>query len=82
MIVKPGAVTEVGEASFAMLNDPKAGEKHYIPATDQVIAHTFVVPAGGKHTLSMKAPAEAGEYPFICTFPGHWQAMRGVLIVE
>ena len=82
VIVKPGAVAEVGEASFAMLNDPKAGEKHYIPETDKVIAHTFVVPAGGEHTLNMVAPEVAGEYPFICTFPGHWQAMHGVLVVE
>ena len=31
VIVKPGAVQTVGNASFKMLNDPKAGEKSYVP---------------------------------------------------
>ena len=25
---------------------------------------------------------EPGDYPFICTFPGHWVTMRGVLKVQ
>ncbi|MFT4549004.1 MAG: azurin [Verrucomicrobiales bacterium] len=82
VIVKPRAVEQVGMASFAMLNDPDAGKKHYIPETESVIAHTFVVPAGSQHTLHLKAPSEPGDYPYICTFPGHWQAMRGVLKVQ
>ena len=28
------------------------------------------------------APTEPGEYPFVCSFPGHWMTMRGVLRVE
>ena len=82
VLVKPGTIEEVGTASFSMLNDPDAGKKHYIPATDSVLAYTFVVPAGSQHTLHFKAPSEPGSYPYICTFPGHWQAMRGVLEVE
>jgi len=23
-----------------------------------------------------------GRYPYLCTFPGHWKLMNGVLIVE
>ena len=81
VIVQPGGVEEVGTRSFAMLNDPDAGKKHYIPESDKVITNTFVVPAGGQHTLHFKAPTTPGDYPYICTFPGHWQAMRGVLKV-
>ena len=47
-----------------------------------VLAYTFVVPPGGTHVTHFRAPAEAGAYPYICTFPGHWQAMQGVLVVE
>lgn len=82
VIVKPGCAEEVGTASFAMLNDPDAGEKHYIPGSDSVISHSFVVPAGSQHTLHLRAPEEPGDYPYICTFPGHWQAMRGVLRIR
>jgi azurin len=24
---------------------------------------------------------QAGEYPYVCTFPGHWRIMNGVLQV-
>ena len=82
VLVKPGTVEEVGTKSFAMLNDPDAGKEHYVPETASVLAHTFVVPAGGQHTLHFKVPNRPGDYPYICTFPGHWQAMQGVLVVE
>ncbi|MCB1209408.1 MAG: hypothetical protein KDK97_08785 [Verrucomicrobiales bacterium] len=25
---------------------------------------------------------EKGDYPYLCTFPGHWMVMNGVLKVE
>jgi len=81
VLVRPGTVEEVGTASFAMLNDPDAGKKHYVPAGESVIAHTFVVAPGNQHSLHLRAPSAPGDYPYICTFPGHWQAMRGVLRV-
>jgi uncharacterized protein len=30
----------------------------------------------------MTAPATPGEYPYVCTFPGHFLLMNGVLVVE
>jgi len=27
-------------------------------------------------------PEITGDYPFVCTFPGHWQTMNGVMTVE
>ena len=32
-------------------------------------------------TIEFTAPAEPGDYPYICTFPGHWRLMNGVLHV-
>jgi azurin len=48
---------------------------------DQVIASTPII--GPKETaeVSFKAPA-AGEYPFVCSFPGHVALMKGTLIVK
>ncbi len=28
------------------------------------------------------APAVPGRYPHLCTFPGHWMVMNGVMVVE
>ena len=50
---------------------------------DQVLAKTDL--AGGGETVEVvfKAPAAAGDYPYVCTFPGHFQAgMRGTLVVK
>jgi azurin len=50
---------------------------------DQVIAKTALAGAGETVEVSFKAPAAAGKYPYVCTFPGHFQAgMRGTLNVK
>lgn len=82
VLVKPGSMQSVGEASFQMLNDPKAGEKHYVPDSTEVIAYIPVINPGAEHILHFRAPAEPGDYPYICTFPGHWMAMNGILRVK
>ena len=33
-------------------------------------------------TISFRAPATPGRYPYLCTFPGHWMVMNGEMIVE
>lgn len=65
----------MGEASFKMLNDPKAG-KSYGPDLPEVMAFIPVINLETEHVLHFRAPKEPGDYPYICTFPGHWQAMR------
>lgn len=81
VIVQPGATAKVGALSFAMLNDPAAGEKHYVPDTSEVFAFTHIINPEQRHTAHFRAPAAPGDYPFVCTFPGHWQAMQGVFRV-
>jgi azurin len=50
---------------------------------DQVIAKTALAGAGETVDVTFKVPGVAGEYPFVCTFPGHFQAgMRGTLAVK
>jgi azurin len=60
-------------------------ETDFIPKemTDQVIAKTALAGAGETVEVSFKAPGKAGSYPYVCTFPGHFQAgMRGNLVVK
>ncbi|MBX2797483.1 MAG: azurin [Myxococcales bacterium] len=60
-----------------------AAANDYIPQdlAGQIIAHTKVIGGGESVTVEFDAPA-AGEYPFLCTFPGHYAMMNGVFVVE
>ena len=63
----------------------QARQTDFIPdeMKDQVIAKTALAGAGETVEVSFKAPAAAGKYPYVCTFPGHFQAgMRGTLNVN
>jgi azurin len=62
-----------------------AAATEYIPAAlaDQVIAKTKLLGPKQSQEITFKAPAVAGEYPFLCTFPAHFlSGMKGVLVVN
>jgi len=66
-----------------MLTDAKMADRGYIPNSKTVLAHTALTkPNNGTSTVTFKAPKEPGDYPYICSFPGHWQMMQGVLRVK
>ena len=54
----------------------------YIPKTENVLFHTKMVPPIAGETLRFLAPKTPGAYPYICTFPGHWTIMKGVMVVK
>ena len=57
----------------------------FIPADKKadIIAHTELAGAGETVEVTFKVPAAAGDYPYICSFPGHYQAgMKGTLTVK
>ncbi|MCR9200343.1 MAG: plastocyanin/azurin family copper-binding protein [Planctomycetaceae bacterium] len=81
VLVQPGAYETIGKAAFAMLNDPTAIDRQYVPESDDVITHTAVVFPRESSSTKFVVPSEPGAYPFLCTFPGHWQSMRGQLVV-
>ena len=47
-----------------------------------VLFHTSMVKPSTTVALRFLAPRKPGEYPSLCTYPGHWLIMRGVMIVE
>ncbi|MFN6374604.1 MAG: PVC-type heme-binding CxxCH protein [Chitinophagia bacterium] len=81
VFTKPGAMEKVGRAGDAMMKDEKGAEKNYVPAIPEVLYSTPLVNPGQSFKLTFKAPAKAGDYPFVCTFPGHWSIMNGVMKV-
>ncbi|RAJ93138.1 putative membrane-bound dehydrogenase-like protein [Larkinella arboricola] len=81
VIVKPGSAEKVGEAADAMASLKDGFEKHFVPSTPDVLFATPLVNSGKSFRLEFKAPTQPGEYPFICSFPGHWRVMQGILTV-
>jgi azurin len=37
---------------------------------------------GEVEVIKFKAPAKPGIHQFVCTFPGHYAMMRGVMVVK
>ncbi|MEO8593511.1 MAG: PVC-type heme-binding CxxCH protein [Candidatus Solibacter sp.] len=79
--VRPGSVEEVGELVNIMAKATDAAERSYIPPSQDVLVWTNMVEAGQKGTLEFIAPTTAGDYPYLCTFPGHWKTMQGMMKV-
>jgi azurin len=81
VVVKPGALDAVGVLADALARTPDAAERNYIPPTPDVIASTKLVDPTQSFTLEFTAPRQTGDYPYICTFPGHWRMMQGTMKV-
>ncbi len=82
LLAKPGALQRLGDQVNRMITDPQGLAKHYVPESADVLVYTDMVPPQGRFTIRFQAPAKAGDYPYLCTFPGHWMVMNGVLRVE
>ncbi|MDF1853141.1 MAG: GDSL-type esterase/lipase family protein [Verrucomicrobiales bacterium] len=82
VIVEKGKGTAVGELADAMAAQPDGMAKHFVPESEMILFSTPQIPHGEKFEAKFTTPEELGEYPFLCTFPGHWRVMRGVMIVS
>ena len=82
LIVEPGAIQEVGNTADRMAASPDGMAKGYIPDSSKVLKAIRLLQSGEEGRLELTIPAGfTGSYPFICTFPGHWRSMRGVIEV-
>ncbi len=86
VIVKPGALAEVGMAANEMARDPLNANSDFIPPQKKALivqASPMIGPTRNSNisVLRFNAPSEPGVYPFVCTFPGHWVVMNGVMVV-
>ena len=74
-------MNKVGAAADKLAADPKGAEKNYIPQMPEVIAATELVNPESRVVIRFKAPEKVGDYPYVCTFPGHWRIMNGTMKV-
>ncbi|CAN5310180.1 hypothetical protein BH23VER1_BH23VER1_26060 [soil metagenome] len=81
VISRPDTKEKVGDLSNRMLGDADAVERHYVPDSDAVLHFLPVLQLGDTATIHFDAPQFPGDYPFLCTFPGHWMLMNGMMVV-
>jgi azurin/glucose/arabinose dehydrogenase len=80
VITEPGAATEVGQLAIKLgIN----GERmNYIPVTPKVLHHTFLLQPNKTESIYFTAPKKPGQYDYLCSYPGHYLVMRGIMKVE
>lgn len=79
LITAPGAADEVYRLAMNLRGE--GFEKDFTPDTPQVLYGTRLLNGGENQVLEFTAPSTPGEYPFLCSFPGHGELMRGVMKV-
>jgi len=81
-VLKPASRERIGKLAQTMRPDQlDAQGRAYLPQDDAVLGATKLLEPGQKESLKLTAPADEGEYDYVCTYPEHWQAMWGKLIV-
>ena len=81
LVLMPGSLESVGEAADFLAQQSDGLEKQYVPNMPEVLISSKLIDPNGQETLRFRAPLEPGDYPFVCTFPGHWRTMNGVVKV-
>ncbi len=82
VLIRPGTLPRVGDLVNKIIARPDAVARHYIPETDDILAWTDMVYPQEQISIYFRVPDQKGHYPYLCTFPGHWMVMNGVLVVE
>tara|TARA_R110002124_G_scaffold287323_3_gene472816 strand:+ start:5572 stop:9069 length:3498 start_codon:yes stop_codon:yes gene_type:complete len=82
LVGKSGSLEIIGKAADELARDPKGIDMNFVPKIPEIIAATPLVNPEGNESLVFTAPSTPGEYPFLCTVPGHWRIMNGIMIVE
>jgi azurin len=81
LITAPGRLEAVGRAAEAMAASPDAFQRQFVPDSPDVLFKTVLIAAKESGRLRFRAPATVGDYPYLCSFPGHWMTMNGVMQV-
>lgn len=80
VILKPGSMVAMISARCVGAKD-----KNYVAddaeTKSAVLAASPQLGPGETYVLRF-TPTQAGEYPFLCTFPGHFGEMNGVIVVK
>lgn len=77
VLTAPGTADKIAQDSITA-----GAAKGWLAIGPNVLAHTKLVDPKKTDTIKFVAPAKPGDYPFICSFPGHAMTMKGILTVK
>lgn len=81
VIAKPGTKDTLLGQAMQMAAAPDGMAKGFIPDSPDILFKTKLLQPNTIETIEFTAPA-AGDYPYLCTFPGHGAIMNGVMKVK
>jgi putative heme-binding domain-containing protein len=81
VVTQPGALEEIGTLAESTGTQPGAIERQYVPVSNKILLHSRLLAPRDAQKLSYTAPTQAGVYPYVCTYPGHWRRMYGAMYV-
>jgi azurin/DNA-binding transcriptional ArsR family regulator len=81
VVGQPKSVREIGTMAATMAPPTDASTRAYVPDSPLVMRATRLLNWGETARLDLVAPKDPGEYIYVCTFPGHWVRMYGVMLV-
>ena len=79
VIVNPGKGNDVGKLAMDM--GLSGSQQAYVPASKDVLFNTCLLQPETSQTIYFTAPATAGDYTYVCSFPGHYAVMKGIMKV-
>ncbi len=79
LVVKPKTAEKLALEAMAMGAEGFA--KGFRPDSDDILAGTKMLDNGQEETIEFTLPSK-GDYEFVCTFPGHYLLMRGIIKVK
>jgi azurin len=81
IIATAGSKDKLLALAMQMATAPDGMAKGFVPDSPDILFKTKLLQPNTSEVLEFTAPA-AGEYPYMCTFPGHGAIMNGVMKVE
>jgi azurin len=82
VVVEPGVRDKIGPITPSMRPDQLDDQgRAYLPTKTGVLGATKLIPNGQSESIKLTAPAKDGDYEYFCSYPAHYQAMWGTLVV-
>lgn len=81
VVIQAGTLEAFGPLVDDFVVKPEAVEMGYVPNSRSVLGATEMLNPNESESIFITLPNVPGTYPFVCTFPGHWRFMQGVIIV-
>ncbi len=74
--------TDVVALSMKQMEKPEeALKRNWLPEDSRILVHSKMLNPREKETFRFTAPSKPGNYPYVCTFPGHAMTMKGEMKV-